>query len=121
MLNNRFARPNNTKDAHGNLIVQCLIKGHDGGNWEIAGNNFSGKLPDVSTTLAGKPMLFFGNLALSSVIVERQQQTVIAISRDRALDADQVLIRGVRREDIVNHDVGDANTRGPIAMLVGTT
>ena len=66
-------------------------------------------------------MLFFGNLAMSSVIVERQQQTVIAISRDRALDADQVLIRGVRREDIVNHDVGDANTRGPIAMLVGTT
>jgi HK97 family phage major capsid protein len=80
---------------------------------------FSGKLPDVQTSLAGKPMLFFGNLAMSSVIVERQQQTVIAISSDRALDTDQVLIRGVRREDIVNHDVGDANTRGPIAMLVG--
>lgn len=81
---------------------------------------FSGKLPDVSTSLTGKPMLFFGNLAMSSVLVERQQQTVIAISRERALDADQVLVRGVQRCDIINHTVGDANTRGPVAMLVGT-
>jgi HK97 family phage major capsid protein len=81
---------------------------------------FSGKLPDVPTSLTGKAMLFFGNLAMSSVIVERQQQMVIAMSFDRALDADQFLIRGVRRLDIVNHTVGDANTRGPMAMLVGT-
>lgn len=81
---------------------------------------FSGKLPDVSTSLSGKAMLFFGNLAMSSVLVERQQQTIIAISRARALDADQVLIRGVQREDIINHSVGDASTRGPMAMLVGT-
>jgi HK97 family phage major capsid protein len=81
---------------------------------------FSGKLPDVSTDLSGKAMLFFGNLAMSSVLVERQQQTIIAISHDRALDADQVLVRGVQRCDIINHTVGDANTRGPIAMLVGT-
>ena len=81
---------------------------------------FSGKLPDVSTDLSTKPMLFFGNLAMSSVLVERQQQTIIAISRERAFDADQVLIRGVQRCDIVNHTVGDVSTRGPIAMLVGT-
>ncbi len=81
---------------------------------------FSGKLPDVSTDLSTKAMMFFGNLAMSSVIVERQSQMVIAISYDRALDADQVLIRGVRRLDIINHTVGDASTRGPIAMLVGT-
>jgi hypothetical protein len=59
-------------------------------------------------------------LAMSSVIVERQQQMVIALSLDRALDADQFLIRGVRRLDIVNHTIGDASTRGPMAMLVGT-
>src|SRR5258705_3530465 len=82
---------------------------------------FSGKLPDVSTDLSTKAMLFFGNLAMSSVLVERQQQTIIAISRERALDTDQVLVRGVQRCDIVNHTVGDASTRGPIAMLVGTT
>jgi HK97 family phage major capsid protein len=81
---------------------------------------FSGKLPDVSTSLTGKAMLFFGNLAMSSVLVERQNQTIIAISRDRALDTDQILIRGIQRCDIVNHTVGDASTRGPIAMLVGT-
>lgn len=80
----------------------------------------SGKLPDVSTDLSGKAMLFFGNLAMSSVLVERQQQTILAVSRDRALDTDQVLVRGVQRCDIINHTVGDANTRGPIAMLVGT-
>jgi HK97 family phage major capsid protein len=81
---------------------------------------FSGKLPDVSSSLTGKAMLFFGNLAMSSVIVERQEQMVLAMSLDRALDTDQFLIRGVRRLDIVNHTVGDANTRGPMAMLVGT-
>ncbi len=82
---------------------------------------FSGKLPDVSTSLAGSAMLFFGNLAQAAVLVERQQQTIIAVSRERALDADQILIRGVQREDIINHTVGDASTRGPIAMLVGTS
>jgi HK97 family phage major capsid protein len=82
---------------------------------------FSGKLPDVSTSLTGKAMLFFGNLSMSSVLVERQQQTIIAISRDRALDTDQILVRGVQRCDIINHTVGDASTRGPMAMLVGTT
>jgi HK97 family phage major capsid protein len=82
---------------------------------------FSGKMPNVSTTLAGKMMLAFGNLAMSSLLVERQQQTIIAFSRDRAMDQDQVLIRGVQRCDIINHSVGDASTLGPIAMLVGTT
>jgi HK97 family phage major capsid protein len=105
----------------GGLVARQRADGTINANFLGFPVNFSGKLPDVPTTLAGKPMLFFGNLAMSSVIVERQQQTVIAISRDRALDTDQVLIRGVRREDIVNHFVGDANTRGPISMLVGTT
>ena len=82
---------------------------------------FSGKLPEVPiTNLIGKPMLFFGNLAMSTVIVERQPQTIIAISRDRAMASDQILIRGTQRLDIVNHSVGDAGTRGAIAMLVGT-
>jgi HK97 family phage major capsid protein len=81
---------------------------------------FSGKLPDVATSLTGSAMLLFGDLSKSSVIVERQPETVIAISRERAMDADQILIRGVRRLDIVNHSVGDASTRGAVAMLVGT-
>jgi hypothetical protein len=64
-------------------------------------------------------MLFFGNLAMSSVLVERQQQTILAVSHDRAMDTDQVLIRGVQRCDLVNHTVGDATTHGPVSMLVG--
>jgi HK97 family phage major capsid protein len=79
---------------------------------------FSAKLPDVQTTLAGKPMLYFGNLAMSSLIVERRA-TIVAISRQRALENDQFLIRGTRRGDIVNHSVGDAATRGPAAVMLG--
>ncbi|MGY4605762.1 HK97 family phage major capsid protein [Bradyrhizobium sp. USDA 4474] len=81
---------------------------------------FSSKLPDVTTSLTGKAMLFFGDLSQSSVLVERQQQTILSISRDRALDTDQVLVRGTQRCDVINHSVGDANTRGSVAMLVGT-
>jgi HK97 family phage major capsid protein len=103
----------------GGLVATMRPDGTIAANYLGFPVNFSGKLSDVPTTLSGKPMLFFGNLAMSSVLVERQAQTIIAISRERALDADQVLVRGVQRCDIVNHDVGDASTRGPVAMLVG--
>jgi HK97 family phage major capsid protein len=79
---------------------------------------FSAKLPDVQSTLAGKPMIYFGDLSMSSLIVERRA-TIVSISRQRALENDQFLIRGTRRGDIVNHDVGDAATRGPVAVLLG--
>ena len=80
---------------------------------------FSSKLPNVSTTLSGKPMIYFGDLSKSSVIVEHRIGTSIVMSRERAFDQDQVLLRGTRREDIISHSVGDATTLGPIAMLVG--
>lgn len=81
---------------------------------------FSAKLPNVSTTLAGKPMIYFGDLEMSSMVVERRSGIAVAVSFDRSMDVDQVLIRGTKREDIVNHSIGDASTLGPIAMLVGT-
>jgi HK97 family phage major capsid protein len=80
---------------------------------------FSAKLPDVATTLAAKPMVFFGNLQMSSLNVERRQM-VVAISQQHALDTDQYLIRGTERMDIINHSCGDSVNRGPVAMLVGT-
>ena len=49
----------------------------------------------------------------------RTTRTIISMSADRYLDQDQVLVRGTRREDIINHDVGDAATLGPIAALYG--
>jgi HK97 family phage major capsid protein len=82
--------------------------------------NFSAKLPDIPTTLAGKMMLAFGNLKQSSVLAERRGLTVAA-SLDRSMDADQFLIRGTMREDIVHHFVGDITTRGSIAILLGTS
>jgi HK97 family phage major capsid protein len=81
---------------------------------------FSAKLPDTTASLAGKPMLYFGNLEASSLIVERRQM-VVAISEQHNLDTDQFLIRGTERIDIVNHSCGDSANRGPVAMLVGTT
>jgi hypothetical protein len=66
-------------------------------------------------------MIFFGNLSMSSVLVERQPQTVMAISRDRAMDTEQILVRGVQRLDIINHSVGEASSIGPVAMLTGTS
>jgi HK97 family phage major capsid protein len=91
---------------------------------------FSGKLPNSSSSQAGKAMLYFGDLSKSSTLVERQAQTVLAISRDRALDADQVLVRGVERIDIINH-LGTPNANlssgttnadlAPVAVLTGTS
>jgi HK97 family phage major capsid protein len=80
---------------------------------------FSSKLQNVTTSLTGKPMIFFGNLEMSSLIVEQQSGTIIATSYERSLDTDQVLVRATRREDIINHSVGDSASYGPIAMLVG--
>jgi hypothetical protein len=67
-------------------------------------------------------MMFFGNLEMSSVIVERSNQTIVAMSEQRALDQDQILIRGVQRLDVINHmgTGGDGTSVGPVAMLVGT-
>lgn len=83
--------------------------------------SFSAKLPNVTTSLAGKPMLFFGDLKKSSVLVERNEQMLFMLSVERYVDSDQVAFRGTRREDIINHSCGDATNYAPIAMLVGTS
>lgn len=80
---------------------------------------FSAKLPNVDTGLTGKPVMFFGNLAQSSVLVQRQDQTVVSLSLERGLDADQFLLRGVRRQHIITHSVGDTSNCGPMAVLLG--
>jgi HK97 family phage major capsid protein len=91
---------------------------------------FSSKLPNTSSSLAGRAMLYFGDLRKTSTLVERQAQAVLAISRDRALDTDQVLMRGVERIDLINHlgipsaNIASGSTGAdlaPVAMLVGTT
>jgi HK97 family phage major capsid protein len=85
--------------------------------------SFSSKLPNATTSLAGKAMIYFGDLRQSAVLVQRHA-TVIASSSHRAMDQDQILTRATRREDIICHlgvggDMGSAYA--PIAMLTGTT
>jgi HK97 family phage major capsid protein len=80
----------------------------------------SSALATATTALTGSAMLFFGDLARSSVLAQRSG-LVVAISMDRAMDADQVLFRAIERLDIVNHlGVSAPSTdKTPVAMLVG--
>jgi HK97 family phage major capsid protein len=80
--------------------------------------HFSAKLPNVSTTLTGLPMVFFGDLRMSSLLAQRHEM-VVAISRQRALENDQILVRCTKRLDIVNHSCGTATAAGPVACLLG--
>jgi HK97 family phage major capsid protein len=85
--------------------------------------SFSSKLPNATTSLAGKAMIYFGDLRQSAVLVQRHA-TVIASSAHRALDTDQILTRATRREDIIVHLGTGADMTAnyaPIAVLTGTT
>jgi hypothetical protein len=77
---------------------------------------------DMSAQDQAKAYLALAIETLATVAGEGASESarVAAASRERALDTDQVLVRGVQRCDLINHTVGDASTRGPIAMLVGT-
>ncbi len=68
-----------------------------------------------STAGDGKVVLYFGDAAMASMLVQRHNSTVIATSFDRSMDVDQVLLRAVRREAIVIHSIT------PMAMLLGKT
>lgn len=103
----------------GGLVSRQLPDGSIQANYLGHDVVFSSKLPNSTSSLSGKMMLAFGDLRQSSVIVEQRSGTIVATSFDRAMDQDQVLVRGTRREDIINHSVGDAATYGSVAMLVG--
>lgn len=105
--------------AGGGLVARQLPDGTIEANYLGFPVQFSSKLPNATSTLSGSPMLYFGDLRMSSVIAEHRTRTVMSMSAERYLDTDQVAVRGTRREDIINHDVGDASTYGPIAVLVG--
>jgi HK97 family phage major capsid protein len=78
------------------------------------------KLSAVTTANNGTIMLLFGDLAKASALGERRQVT-IKRSDERYFDQDQVALLGTERVDIVNHDLGDNTTPGPVVGLVGTT
>lgn len=72
----------------------------------------------AATDYSGLPMLYFGDLSKSSTLGDRREIRIFA-SDHRYMDTDQIGIRGTSRFDIVNHDLGDTTTAGPVVALCG--
>jgi HK97 family phage major capsid protein len=62
----------------------------------------------------------FGDLSMAASFGDRRGITV-KVSSDRYLEFDQIGIQATERFCIVNHDLGDTSTAGPIVASVGTT
>lgn len=60
--------------------------------------------------------VIFGDLTLSSTLGDRMG---FAVTSDKSLYflADQIVIKGTQRYDIVNHDCGTSTTAGPVVVL----
>lgn len=107
------------KASAGGNTVQTL-NGEQGDNYMGYPIVVSQVLPSATTAIDALPMLFFGDLRKSSALGDRRQVRVFP-SEHRYMDTDQIGIRGTERFDIVNHDVGDTSTPGPIVALIGST
>jgi len=77
----------------------------------------SQKLPLVTTSLANKAMMFFGDLTLAAAMGERRGVTIRRLD-ERFADSDQIGIMGTERFDINVHDMGDNTNAGPLVSLV---
>ena len=77
-------------------------------------------LPTSTSTINDVPMLYFGDLRLSSTMGTRRDIRVVP-SNQRYLELDQLAFFATERFDIVNHDYGDTSVAGPIVALVGNT
>lgn len=75
-------------------------------------------LPAVSTTLSGVPMLYFGNLQMSTSLGDRRGISVKTSTEIKFFE-DQVAIKATERIDIINHDLGTTTAAGPLVVLVG--
>jgi len=73
----------------------------------------------LNTTLAADVSaikLLFGDLRLSSTMGTRRG-IMIRSSSERYMELDQIGMLGTERFDIVNHDLGDGTTAGPLVAL----
>lgn len=70
----------------------------------------------ASTDLASLVVALFGDLSLSSTFGDRRGIT-IARDESRYFENDQIAIKVTERFDIVNHDLGDTSTAGPLCAL----
>ena len=79
-------------------------------------------LPTTTTAAAlnDEAMLLFGDLSQSSTLGDRRQ-IAVSVSTDRYFVEDQIAIKATERFHIVNHDLGNTSTAGPLVALVGQT
>lgn len=78
----------------------------------------SQKMPTVTTTLANLSMLLYGDFSMSSTMGDRRGFNV-QVLRERYAEFGQIGVLGFERFDIVNHDLGDTSSAGPVIALVG--
>jgi len=78
----------------------------------------SAAMPSAPTN--GTVAFLFGDLSLSTTFGDRRGITV-KVSNERYIEYDQIGIQATERFCIVNHDLGDTSTAGPIVASVGTT
>jgi HK97 family phage major capsid protein len=79
-----------------------------------------------ASTAANKIVAYFGDLAMSSSIGDRQQMSIsssdsASVGGQSVFERNQIALRGVERFDIANHDIGTATTAGPIVGLIAHT
>jgi HK97 family phage major capsid protein len=73
---------------------------------------------DDTSGFDGVIMLFFGDYSMAATLGTRRGIT-IKVSNDRYLEYDQIGIQATERFCIVNHDVGESATRGPVVGMLG--
>ena len=77
-------------------------------------------LPQVTTSLTGKVMLAFGDLALCATLAERRGMTIAkSTAGPDTFAKDLECWKVTERVDINVHDIGDASTAGPVVGLIG--
>lgn len=77
----------------------------------------SQKLPLVTSTLANKAMMFFGDMKRAVAFGSRREFALRTITESSLTQLDQDLVMGIERVDIVCGDVGDATTAGAMVAL----
>ncbi len=77
-------------------------------------------LPTSTSAINDVPMLYFGDLRMSSTMGTRREVRVVP-SAHRYIELDQLAFYFTERFDIVNHDYGNTVVAGPIVALIGNT
>ena len=70
----------------------------------------------ANATAASKTICYFGDLSMAASMGVRRDISIDA-SPHRYFEYRQIGIQGVERFDIVNHDLGNTSTAGPIVAL----